>query len=99
MSRSVIFDAFLDDWRAIRDDYELHLQSAYLVAEEACRGKLLNRRGRRAGIDPLSLFLGPAVRAYAYASDELIEHWRSHPRVTFEQYEQQAYYARRHHRG
>ncbi|QDZ14771.1 hypothetical protein [Humibacter ginsenosidimutans] len=94
-SRSATFAAFLDQWAEIRADYDLVLQAAYERAEEVTRGKLLNRRGRRAGIDAYSLFLGPAVRAYAYASDELIEHWRTHPRITFEAFEQQALIERR----
>ncbi len=93
---SAVFATAIAEWRAIRADYELYLQAAFLAAEEATRGKLLNRRGRRAGVDAYTLFMGPAVRAYAYASDELIEHWRTHPRVTFEQFEAQQHQAVRH---
>ena len=57
------------------------------LAAEACRDRLVNDRGRRAGIDPLSLFMGPERRALAYASEELIDHWRAFPRVTFADYE------------
>jgi hypothetical protein len=37
----------------------------------------------------VSLFKGPDVRARAYASEELIEHWERHPRMTFEAFEAQ----------
>lgn len=85
---SIIASAF-SDWRECRADFDLTLQAAYDAAEEGCRGALLNDRGRRKGIDSMSLFLGPAVRAYAYASEELVEWWQSHPRVTFAEFERQ----------
>ena len=74
-------------WRECRQEYDLVLYSAYERAAEACRDRLVNDRGRRAGIDPLSLFMGPERRALAYASEELIDHWRAFPRVTFADYE------------
>jgi hypothetical protein len=76
-------------WASLRADYEDLRNAAYLQAEEATRGALLNARGRRAGIDPYSLFMGNEARAHAYASPELIEWWRDHPRVTFAAYERQ----------
>jgi hypothetical protein len=84
---SLHFERALDDWRECRSEYDLELYAAYERAAEACRDALVNERGRRAGIDPLSLFMGNAIRAYAYASEELIEHWREHPRVPFERFE------------
>jgi hypothetical protein len=73
----------------LRADYEQVRGSAYLAAEEATRGALVNARGKRAGIDAYSLFMGSGVRARAYASEELLEHWESHPRLTFTEYERQ----------
>jgi hypothetical protein len=73
----------------LRADYEQVRGSAYLAAEEATRGALLNARGKRQGIDAYSLFIGSDVRARAYASDELLEWWASHPRLTFTAYERQ----------
>ena len=75
----------------VRAEYEELLIAAYVRAETDCNARMLNRRGIEAGIDPISLFMGPAVRAAAYASDELIEHWQKHPRLTFEAYERQRF--------
>lgn len=72
------------------EDYRL---MAYERASEACRGRLLNRRGQAAQVDDYSLFMGPAIRAYAYASEELVEHWARYPRLTFEQFELQTFSA------
>jgi hypothetical protein len=86
---SVAFATAIDTWRECRAAYELHLESQTLAAENSCNGNLLNRRGRAAGIDPRSLFLGPQRRAEAYPTEELLEFWRTHPRVTFAQFERQ----------
>ncbi len=63
-----------------------HLDQHYRAAEDACRGTLLNAAGRARGIDPRKLFYGPATRAYKYASEELVDWWRTHPRVTQVEY-------------
>ena len=76
-------------WRECRAEYDEHLWAAYTRAEIATRGALLNARGRAKGIDPVSLFMGPWVRARAYASEELLEHWEQHPRVPFGVFERQ----------
>lgn len=73
--------------RQCRADFEVHQLNAYQHAAEACRGRLLNRRGMEAGISSLSLFEGPSPRALAYASEELIDHWRINPRPTFQSFE------------
>lgn len=83
------FALAIDQWRECRDAYELHLEAQYTAADWACRGVLLNRRGKALGIDAASLFLGTRVRAVAYASDELVEFWRTYPRITFAQFEHQ----------
>lgn len=72
--------------RAAFDDYKL---AAYELAAEACRGRLLNEKGIRAGVDALDLFEGNHVRANAYASPELKEHWESHQRPVFARFAQQ----------
>jgi hypothetical protein len=43
---------------------------------------MLNRRGREARIDERTLFTGPEKRARAYASEELLNYWETHPRPT-----------------
>lgn len=75
-----------DVLRAEFEDYRMH---AYLEAEEACRTKLVNRRGERVGVSAMSLFIGSARHANAYASEELIEWWETHPRPVFEVFEDQ----------
>lgn len=56
---------------------QVHLQ--FLAAEEAVRGHLLSKTGRAAGIDPVTLFSGPAARARKYASEDLLRWWADHP--------------------
>lgn len=85
---SIIGDAF-NAWRECRAEYDDTLYAQYEAAEEATRGAMLNARGRQKGIDPFTLFMGNERRALAYASEELVEHWASHPRVTFEMFEKQ----------
>ncbi|MDN3056188.1 phage capsid protein [Streptomyces sp. SRF1] len=69
--------------RALYDEW---VYTQWLAAEDACRGVLLNRKGEAAGIDPVSLFSGPARSAYAYASEELKRWWGTHPRKTQQQF-------------
>lgn len=86
---SIIAEAFAQ-YRECRADYAHHLEHAYAHhLEHATNGVLLNAEGRARGVDALSLFMGPAARAEKYASEELIEHWRTNPRVTFARFEQQ----------
>lgn len=86
---STLFAQFAERYAAMRADYDLLLEAAYARAAEETRGRLLNDRGIRAGIDSRSLFLGPAVRVAAYASPELVEHFERYPRVTVADYERQ----------
>jgi len=86
---SLHFDLALAAWRECRADYELVLYARYEAAADATNDRLVNARGRRAGIDPVSLFMGNERRARAYASPELIEWWETHPRLTFAAYERQ----------
>lgn len=81
------FERALSDWREARAEYERFLDAQYEQAAETCREALLNDRGRAQHVDPRSLFMGPAVRAYAYASEELVDFWEQHPRVTFVEFE------------
>lgn len=82
-----ILDEAFARWRTVRADFDDHLEASIGLAETACRGILLNARGRAAGIDPLTLFYGPRVRVDAYASEELLEWFREHGRTTFEQFQ------------
>jgi hypothetical protein len=76
---SPLFATAVDAYHQARDEWSLLVEAAYLRAEAATRGHLLNRRGREQGIDPRTLFYGSQLRATAYASEELAAHWREHP--------------------
>ncbi|MFF9034021.1 phage minor capsid protein [Streptomyces sp. NPDC014892] len=65
--------------RALYDEY---VYRQYLQAENDTNGYLLNKKARAAGINPVSLFSGPARIAYARASDELKEWWAANGRLT-----------------
>lgn len=65
-----------------REMYAEYVYRQYLDAEDACRGYLLNKKAQTDGIDPMSLFSGPARIAHARASDELREWWAQHGRLT-----------------
>ncbi len=85
---SIISDAFYA-WRECRAEYDSVLYAQYEAAEAATNGAMLNARGRQKGVDPFSLFMGNETRALAYASEELVEHWAAHPRITFAKFERQ----------
>lgn len=84
---SAIIATSFRQWRACREAFEEYRESAYLRAHEATAGVLLNKRGQASGVDPWSLSVGPEIRARAYASEELLEHWETSPRVTYERFE------------
>lgn len=86
---SAIFKQAASDWARMRDDFEKHIEQAYNRALEGTGGVLVNKLGRALHIDGLELFTGPENRAMKYASEELKEHWKKHPRVTLAQYEHQ----------
>ena len=85
---ALIRDGFAE-WRECRAAYDDVLAAHYERAAAACNDRLVNAEGRARGIDPVSLFMGPAVRAYRWASEELIEHWERYPRLTFADFERQ----------
>lgn len=62
--------------------YNDRVYRSFVQAEEATNGHMLNPAGRRAGIDPRSLFVGTEARARKYASPELLEWWDEHGRPT-----------------
>ena len=64
-------------------------ENAYRRALEDCNGVLLNERGKKKKLDPYRLFIGSDIAAYAYASEELIEHWARYPRLSFAAFERQ----------
>lgn len=86
---SILIRGGFDAWRECRREFDAVLYSHYERAAEACNDRLVNAEGRARGIDPLSLFMGNRVRAYRWASEELIDHWREHPRMPFVDFERQ----------
>lgn len=80
--------AALAERARIRAEFDLHLDAQMNAAEHDTRAAgFLNRRGRAAGIDPRSLFYGPAVRVTAYASEELRDWFAQHGRTTYAEFE------------
>jgi len=73
----------------IREMYREHVYAQLLAAEDATNGYLLNRKAQAAGVDPITLFSGPAHIAYARASEDLIRWWQDHPRLTLTEYTEQ----------
>ena len=88
MSAAVLFG--LEIYKRIRAEFEEYRLAAYEAADEACRGHLLNERGRKAGKDAWDLFIGNETHARAYASEELLEFWGTHPRINVAEYERQS---------
>ncbi|MGW1162739.1 phage minor capsid protein [Streptomyces sp. NPDC002519] len=72
----------------IREMYREHVWAQRLAAEDATNGYMLTKAAQAAGIDPISLFSGPAHVAYARASEELKRWWEDHPRITLAEYEE-----------
>lgn len=75
--------------QSCREEYESFVQGSYVSAENDCRGVLLNRDGLAAGIDPSSLFSGPASRVRKYASEELRTWFARQGRTTYVEWKYQ----------
>lgn len=73
-------------WREVKREWLLVAEAALLLAEAETNGYLLSAEGRAAGIDPFMLWTGTEASALKYASEELLEHWSRHPRVTVSAY-------------
>lgn len=86
---SLAFKLAVEQYHAIRGEYEVVLVAAYDLAADATNGAMVNRRGEAAGVSDWDLFRHHEAFAMAYASEELIEHWARHPRPTFAAFERQ----------
>jgi hypothetical protein len=62
---SARFERALAEWRECREAYDLKLYAQHDAAEEATRGAMLSDLGKHRHVSTLSLFMGPAIRAYA----------------------------------
>lgn len=72
----------------IRAEWHDAAYADYLAAEEECRGELVNPAGVAAGVpDGFALWSGPLTVALKYATEELRDWWKEHPRVTFTEYQ------------
>jgi hypothetical protein len=65
-----------------RDAFKDEVRRRIVSAEAATNGYLLSPEGKKAGIDPWTLFTGPESRARKYASSELKEWWDQNGRPT-----------------
>lgn len=86
---SILIKRAIEQYRELRDDYEVVLMAAYEQAADVTRGAMVNARGERAGVTDWDLFIHNDTYAMAYASEELVEHWARYPRPTFAAYERQ----------
>ncbi|HEY3683460.1 MAG TPA: phage minor capsid protein [Streptosporangiaceae bacterium] len=73
--------------QATRRQYDDWVYTQYLAAEQDTRGHLITQAAQTAGIDPISLFSGPASRARKWASEELRRWWQDHQRLTFDEWQ------------
>ncbi|MBO2461161.1 hypothetical protein [Actinomadura violacea] len=76
--------------RRLRSDYQDYIEASYLAAEAETRGQVLNAAGWAAGVDPKSLFSGQWSRARKYASEELLNFWAEHGRITYSEFKRQS---------
>ncbi|XTZ13906.1 hypothetical protein ACQSSU_20630 [Micromonospora echinospora] len=75
--------------QAIQRAYREYVHLQWLAAEQATNGHLLTRAAQSRGIDPISLFSGPAARARKWASEDLKRWWADNPRVTLAEFTDQ----------
>lgn len=73
-------------WAVVYQEWYLWAYAQFLAAEDECRGYLLNKGGRSAGMDPWGLWTGSAAHAQRYASEELLEFWSAQPRRTVSEF-------------
>lgn len=84
---SAIFAAAVAQYHTCRADYGIYLEGIFSQASDDTSGALLNARGKSKGVDAFSLFSGNETRALAYASEELVEWWGKHPRMSYTAFE------------
>lgn len=85
---SAIFAEAAELWAEMKLEHEQWVEWQIAQANGTCKGALLNKAGRDAGISSASLFTGPESRAMKYASEELKEHWANTlKRETLEEFE------------
>jgi hypothetical protein len=93
VSTSPNIRAALDEIKRLRDEFREIRLNYYVKAETATNGRILNRRGVRAKVDPQELLTRNMVSIRAYGSPELLEWIAENPRMTFAEYERQMFEA------
>lgn len=86
---SAIFERASQQWAEMHSEFERYVEASYNKALEACGGVLVNTEGKAQHVDGYSLFTGPAIRAYRFASWELQQFWAENPRLSMNDYETQ----------
>jgi hypothetical protein len=84
---SAIFAEAAAQWGQMSMDFMSYVDDAYNKALEATAGVLVNAEGRAKKIDGYILFRSNRAFSQKYASEELLEHWNSYPRLTMSEYE------------
>lgn len=84
---SVIFAEAASRWSLMSVDFMAYVDDAYNKAVEATCGVLVNAEGIEKKISDYMLFRSNRAFARKYASEELLEHWETYPRLTMAEYE------------
>ncbi len=71
-----------EHYRTRASEHRDEVYRQFLMAEAQTNGYMLNKAGKRADIDPMSLLTGPESRVRKYASEELIRYFEQHGRPT-----------------
>jgi hypothetical protein len=76
--------------RQVQEEYDLYLEQAWLLAEEATRGATRNPAGVARNIHTRDLLSGDIRQLYRFASPELLEYLETNRRITWTEF----YYAK-----
>jgi hypothetical protein len=69
----------------MKADYDRELEDAYLKADQATHGYMVNKEGNARGLRGKDVY----YRQPRFASEELRAHWAKHPRPTLAGFEKQ----------
>jgi hypothetical protein len=76
-------------WAQVKNEWLLIAEAQHNAAEAATNGYMLSAAGREAGISTFDLWTGSDAQAAKFASEELLEHWESNPRLTVSAFQAQ----------
>lgn len=83
---SALFEAAAQLSRQLTQDWHADVERRIRAADDDTYGYMVTREGRARGVTAWDLFTGPASRT-RYATRELQDHWRAHPRITRARFE------------